>query len=245
MLTLGLKDPAFLARSVAAGGPTFFPSDIAGLIRWYKAEDYAGSYSDGDPITTDWLDNSASLEDAIPDAGNEPTYKDTQLSAGRSSVQFGNGVKHFDTTLMSLGNFSVIAFWKPNADSIIASSTPGNWQIRELSGGIITDHPQIFANGPPALDATNGFDVSVWHARAWTRAGGSGVPFFYYNKNQEPEDTGETNTTNFEISTIGLFNGGPANFDLAEICIYNAVLTQTDIDNLYDGYWSIRYAGDI
>jgi len=231
--------------SVVPSGPTFFPSDIAGLIRWYKASDYAGSYSDGNLITTDWLDNSVSGEDATPQAGNEPTYKDTQLSLGRSTVQFGNGFKHFDTTLMSLGNFTVIAFWKPNSDAIIASAPTGNWQIRELSGGAPTDHPQIFANGPPALDATNGFDAGDWHVRAWTRNGATGVPFFYYNKNQEPEDTGETNTTTFDISTIGLFNGGPGNFNLAEICIYNTVLSQTNIDNLFDGYWAIRYAGDI
>lgn len=229
----------------AVAGPTFFPDDIAGLIRWYRAEDFVGSYADGASITTNWLDNSTSAQDAVPQAGNEPVFKDTVLSLGRASVRFGDGFKHFDTTLMSLGNFTVIVFWKPNSDCIIASSTPGNWQIRELSGGTPTDHPQIFANGPPALDATNGFNTAVWHTRAWTRDGTSGVPFFYYNKNQQPDDTGDTNSTTFEISTIGLFNGGPLNAELAEICIYNTVLTQTNIDNLFDGYWAIRYAGDI
>lgn len=227
---------------VEPSGPTFFPDDIAGLIRWYDADSFTGLYSDGDPITTDWPDLSVSGEDATPEVGQEPLFKDTILSGGKSCVSFVDGFKHFDTTQMVLGDFSVVAFFLPNADAIVASDPSGNYQIREQTGGVpATDHPVIRPNTAPSLEFIGTENTEVWHMRTWTRNGTTGVPVFYYQKTSEPEDTGDTNTALMRISTVGLFNGGPGDFFLAEMLIYNVVLTQTDVDNLHDFYFKLKY----
>lgn len=231
---------------VSPPGPTFFPDDIAGLIRWYKASDFAGGgYVDGNIITTPWLDNSASGEDATPQAGNEPLYKTTIIANGGISVKMTDGFKHFDTTEETLGDYSVVAFWRPNADSIVASSPSGNYQVRDTTGGALVDSPMLFNNDGITLNASGANNNQIFNVRTWTRNGTTGVPLFYYNKIQETELTGETSVNPMKISTVGLFNGGPGNFDIVEFLLYNTVLTQTDVDNLFDGYFSLLYPDDI
>lgn len=230
---------------IPGGGPTFFPTDIAGLIRWYDADFYTGSFADGATITTPWDDFSTSAEDATPQTGEQPLFKDTILADGKSSVQFVNGFKHFDTTQMTLGNYSVVALMRPTADAIVCSSPAGNYQVRESGAGSSSDdRPSLFHNDGVTLNFTGAQDTGVFFVRTWTRNSGTGVPIFYYNKVQELEDTGETSTANMLISTIGLFNGGPGAFHLAEILIYNAVLTQANVDNLHDFYFALKYPGN-
>lgn len=232
---------------VSPPGPSFFPNDIAGLVRWYKASTFAGQgYVDGNAITTTWLDNSASAQNATPQAGQEPLFKTTIIANGGISVKMVDGFKHFDHTQLTLGDYSVVAFWKPNADSIVASSPAGNYQVRDTTGGIInSDSPMLFNNDGVTLNANGSNNNQIFSVRTWTRNGTTGVPLFYYNKIQETELTGETSTTNMLISTVGLFNGGPADFDIVEFLIYNTVLTQTDVNNLFDGYFSLLYPDDI
>lgn len=229
---------------VAPSGPTFFPTDIAGLIRWYEADFYTGSYADGAAITTPWDDLSASAEDATPQVGQEPLFKNTVLASGKSSVLFLDGFKHFDTTEMTLGDYSVVVLWRPNADAIVASSPSGNYQVRDTTGGALTNNPQTFHNDGITLNASGAQSNQVFHVRTWNRNNPSGVPLFYYNKTQQVEATGETSTSNMLISTVGLFNGGPGFFDLVSFLVYNTVLTQTDVDNLHDFYFKLKYPGD-
>lgn len=232
---------------VAPSGPIFFPSDIAGLIRWYKASDFAGQgYVDGNSITTTWLDNSTSAENATPQAGQEPLFKTTIIANGGISVKMVDGFKHFDTTEVTLGDYTVVAFWRPNADAIVASSPSGNFQVRDTTGGVPnSDSPSLFNNDGITLNANGANNNTIFSVRTWTRNGTTGVPLFYYNKIQETELTGETSTSSMKISTVGLFNGGPGDFDIVEFLLYNTVLTQADVDNLFDGYFSLLYPDDI
>lgn len=239
--------PFLINPFLGASGPTFFPTDIAGLIRWYRASDYDGAgYADGAMITTVWPDNSPALENATPQAGNGPLYKNTILTGGQSSILINTGTMHFDTTEMTLGDYSIVAFWKPNADTILASSPSGNYQVREMAGGVSnSDHPYLFHGGGAELDAIGTHNCQVFHVRAWTRNGTTGVPLFYYNKDQETELTGQTETAAMKISTISLSLGGPANHDLVEFLVYSVPITQTNVDNLFDGYFSLQYPNDV
>lgn len=177
---------------VAPSGPTFFPTDIAGLIRWYDADFYTGSYADGAAITTPWDDFSVSAEDATPQVGQEPLFKNTILASGKSTVKMVDGFKHFDTTEMTLGSYSVVALWRPNSDAIIASSPSGNYQVRDTTGGVpASDSPSLFHNDGVTLNANGANSTLVFHVRTWNRNGVTGVPLFYYNKSQELELTGE------------------------------------------------------
>lgn len=230
---------------VAPSGPTVSPLDFPGLTRWYDADYYTGSYINGASITTVWDDFSTSAENATPEAGQEPVFRDDVLSGGKSSVFFADGFKHFDTTEMTLGNYSVVVLFKPQGDSIVASSPSGNYQVREQTGGSLVERPVLFHNDGVTLDFDGFNDTDIWHVRSWTRDGTSGVPFFYWNKTQEAEKDGQTSVASMLISTVGLFNGGPADFHLAEMLIYNTVLTQADIDNLHDFYFALKYPGDL
>lgn len=223
---------------VVPSGPTFFPDDIAGLVRWYDADSFTGLYADGAIITTDWPDLSVSGEDATPRLGEEPTFKNTILSGGKSSVSFPPVIRRFDTTQLVLGNFSVVAFYRPDGDTIVASDPGGNYQIREQTPTPTSDRPVIRPNTGPSLEFIGTENADIWHMRTWTRNGTTGAPVFYYQKTSEPEDTGDTNTASMLISTIGSVL---VNFHLAEMLIYNVVITQADVDNLHDFYFKLKY----
>ena len=230
--------------SVTPHGPTFLPTDIAGLVRWYKASDYAGTYASGDSIVDPWPDNSVSGQDATP--VNNPKYFETKPASGGSTVSMtAAGVQHFTMTALNMSDFSVVAFWRPNADSFaMIGFGLGNYQVRDTTGGVNNvDTPQLRANTPPQLSGLGANNNQVFSVRTWTRNGTTGVPLFYYNKLQETETGGNTNTDAMQLNRIA-YDGG-SNWDMIELLVYNTVLSQTDVNNLVDGYFDLLYPGDI
>jgi hypothetical protein len=234
---LTIQDPAFLAAAAAGGSPyTALPTDYAGLLRWYKAEDYSDDgLNDNDPVVNDMPDHSTVGDDAVPDGTYPPHFRLAYMPTGKDCVQCPDGWHH-----------TVIVVWKPTADAILTSSTSGNYQIRNTTGGVPNSWtPYSYHNSVPALTNNTSDNAQVWHYHSWTRDGSTGVPSFGYNKSYVGEATSSTNTTAMKFNTVGLYNGGPGAFYLAEICIYNAVLSSADIDTLYDGYFNIKYLGDL
>lgn len=245
MKTLGLHDPAFLA-SASAESPYASPDEIAGLIRWYDAANYDDDgLTDGDDLVNDFIDLSSTGDDATVDGTYPPHWADGYMPSGKNCVLCPDGWHHWDITEVTLSDYTVVCLWKPMADAILASSTSGNYQVRNEGGGSLNFRPYLYHNGGSILQNNVAEDCTVWHVSAWSRNGTTGVPKFSYNKTHYNEDSGDTDTNDQKINTIGLYNGGPGYFYLAEIAIYNAVISTDDLDSLYDGFWSIKYATDI
>jgi hypothetical protein len=255
MHRLSLRDLALVGGGVSDPyEPTFLPTDIAGCLRWHKASDLiAQAYNDGDPIDVNWTDHGSGSDDAVPDGVNPPEWEASEVvsTGSEGSIRFTD-LHHFDHTEHTLGDISIIAFWKPESgiDTFLSSSTSGNYQVRNqapIPSPGQSSRPVFFpAAGSVLQSLTAGAeDPTLWHMQAWTREATGGVYKTYHNKQQRSEDTGDTNTTDMKLNTIGLSVAASAKFLLTDYIVYNSQLTQTNINDLFDGYFAIKYQDDL
>lgn len=249
--SLGLRDPGFLQGT---GSPyAVIPSDYPGLVRWYDAQDYADDgLADGAPVVNNWTDLSGVGDNAVPDGANAPHWRTAIMPSGSGCLHFPDGFHHFDITELTLGDVSLVLVIKPKIaagaiDEIFFSSHSGNYMVRDKAGGSVAQwRPYFYPNAPPALENDVAMSNAEWYVLGVRRNGTTGVPTFSFNKIHVGDMVPNTNTTAMKIGTIGLYNGGLlSDFLAAEICIYNGLLSNPDMDALWDGYWSIKYAGDL
>jgi hypothetical protein len=242
-----LRDTAFLAAVAGASPYTALPSDYAGLIRWYDSADYDDDgLADNDPVVNNWTDLTATLDNAVPHATKAPHYKSAgyMANSGHSALYFPDGWHHFDMTSVNLGDFTMISVLKlVSGTTIVMSDHSGNYQMRDTPGALFVPYMYIVAN--PELKNSAASDNTGWKVKAFRRTSASGVPRFSSNKTHLGEDSGDTNVTTMKAGTIGLYNGGGQQHYFAEVCLYNTVLLDADIDDLFDGYFNIKYLGDI
>lgn len=64
------------------------PPAPALLAGQWRADSYAAAFSDGDPITSDWIDLSVNGRDMPRGFGTDPTYKDVGGPNGQPFVEF-------------------------------------------------------------------------------------------------------------------------------------------------------------
>jgi hypothetical protein len=214
-----------VARRPMYSSASFSPSDIAGLIVWLKTDQITG-LSDGDPVTT-WSDQSSAANDATQSTSSKkPTYK-TAIKNGLPVVRF-DGVDdelQIAATLLNASGSTGTVF------IVVSHSAGGNkglFATRGTSaGGFVirysaTNGYQYFhTNASPTLSRTisdstwnliefrrNGLDVEVGHngslAAASTLSGFTAV----------------SNGTQ-----IGYQNGAFLTADVAEIVVYDSVLS--------------------
>ena len=228
---LKMADVAFLKNS----GPS--PADFPGLWRWYKADQYLGSGSDGQAIgggtnpLPAWHDYSGHSDDATnPVTG--PLYK-TNIIGTMPIIRFNTEYLSFSPG--GLGDFTLIAVHQKthincfiNGDSFVA-----NHQLRRDFGG---DNTTLFYAGaggvsPTALGAPNNF-------MAMTVRRSAGTVSFRENKTARGGGVEAGTWTVFELGSI-TFGG---NLDFAEYILYKGtVLSDADVDFLYDNYLKPRW----
>src|SRR6187402_906825 len=83
---------------ITGAGKPFIPSDIAGLVRWFRGSSLVGS--NGDPISS-WTDESPSAQNVTATTTARPTISDTGIN-GRRCASFNgttNLIKGSDTNL--------------------------------------------------------------------------------------------------------------------------------------------------
>jgi hypothetical protein len=251
MKTLGLRDVAFVGAVQAGSSPySALPTDFAGLVRWYDVANYDDDgLSDTNPVVNNLIDLSITGDDAVPDATYPPHWRDGLMPSGKNCLEWPDGWHHFDLTELTLGDYTcIIVVDAPvSSDQIYFSSTSGNYQVRDESqGSNTTFHPSLYHNAPPVLENNILTANDIWHVAGFRRTVGTGVPRFSTDKTHAAEDSGDTSVASMKINTLGLYNGGlPAAFYAAEMCIYNTVLSDANLDALWDGYWNIKYSGDL
>lgn len=99
------------------------PTDLSGLVSWWKADSLA--LSDGDPVAT-WVDSSGNGNDATQaTAGNKPTKRDN-FSNGKPCVEFDGGD---GLVVANESNFDI----ETPSVFIVASRTSGSGRIMSKS----------------------------------------------------------------------------------------------------------------
>jgi hypothetical protein len=257
MNRLNLRDQAFLgslSEPVGPYTPTTVPTDFPTNVRWYKASDFISQgYADTDDIDVDWIDNSIVGDDAPPDATDVPKWNTTEIvspgSEGCVIITNVGGNQHFDFTELILGDFTIIMMWlpgpPPNQDTFLMGSSSGNYQVRnQAPTSTPASSPQWYPNAPPTVrtDTVGSDDPSVWHVQAWTRAGSAGT--FYHNK-QARVDVTNSNSTDMKVNAIGMPIAAASRFRVCDVQIYTSQLSQANIDDLFDNYFSKKYADDL
>lgn len=251
MKTFSLRDPAFLGTTAGPSGPyASQPDDYGTLVRWFDASDWdGGAFSDGDDMTSNWIDKVIA-DPAVPSAGAAaPVYKDTVFADSKSSfiMDGPSATTYFRFTEVTLGDATFIVVMKPRSDTYaLTRDGVDNYQIR-VTGNSTTNQSTIYPNAAPSLvgdDSVPGINYGIG-VHGWTRDGTTGVPLFYQNKNQFAETTADTNTTDLIIGQMSGYPFAGSNWDVAEVCIYSTVLSQADYNQLYDDYFAVKFLADL
>lgn len=195
----------------------FAPSDLAGLMRWYKAD--ALALNDNDAIGT-WADSSSSAKNATqatPTA--KPTYK-ANIQNSLAIARFDGG-DSLNFEALALTNFTVFAVGKRASNAAVLYPV-GNGIGSELLGHLADDRIgmrdlYIFV-GSSAIDTAT-FDIYEFYRSGSTPNA---------RRNGADVITSGSLSYSLTISMIGGRNGTLSTGDIGEIIIYNVALASDD-----------------
>jgi hypothetical protein len=213
------------------------PDSIGAPLRWYDAGTFV--LADGATIATTnpWIDQSSNLSNATPTAGNEPIFK-TNIFGSRPAVRL-SGTKRFmfDSGVIILSNFTILAVAKVNGDSIWISRNGINRQVRAFRSSvnnlsINTSGGTEITSGTLSVAATDGRMIG------YRRDSGTGVADFFENR---VNFAGGNNIFTIDLDQIGIIDGGPLNIDIGEMVIYDSVVSEANIQLLYDDYFKPKF----
>jgi hypothetical protein len=223
-----------LAGRGAAGAAPFDPASISGLTLWLKADAIAG-LSDGDPVGT-WADASGNGNDAVQATESfKPTYK-INLVNGLPVVRFDGVDDLLTTPALNLGTRSYVVVAKKNG------AAGGSYHGVLQQGGPI--YYQLYAqtNWSMYLGGVHDFGVTfdeAFQAVVMTCADGAGNLQLRKNGVAGTSGTGSSTTENTPLS-VGRFGSNVLNGDLAEVLVYDSVLSSGDINDL-ESYLTSKY----
>ena len=232
MSAFTFKDQAFLASAKSSG---VTPDSFPGLHRWYKADSYSGVGSDGDSVgggtavLGEWIDQTGSGDDA-----NHPTsggiFK-TNIVGTKPVIRQTNEYLNFAPG--SLGDFTIVCAHRrldPNT-SFLLQNTANNDQLTRAFGGFTT----YFFAGVTVVVADAFANPADFMVLAVRRSGTSVT--FRENKTARG---GGTEAPGFLVTEIGSNING-SQIDHGELMIWTSVLSDADLDQLYDEYLKPRW----
>lgn len=223
------------------------PSTITGLVSWHKADAITG-LTDGQAVAT-WSGSSPTTNDLTQATGTkQPLYK-TGIINSLPTVRF-DGVDDSMQSTFTLSNpYTIFMVYKhitigaagvhsavrdgkiENSDSLTVDNTPYS---ALYPGGAywVSSPPHLFADGVfsivTELFPTAGSDIVMRENGAVIPASVVGAP--------------STALGGFTLASIGGATGSySTNLDVAEVIIYNSVLSAGDTDKI-ETYLSAKYA---
>lgn len=224
---------------VAPSGPTS-PDQLAGLIRWYKADSY--SLADGTQIGNpglEWLDNSPTGDDAYVEVPYYATFR-TNVFGSMPAIQFLSPnfdflrVTQFTLTLDLTIIFIANVIGSSLIHAIGNSPSGASARIRTAS----FDRMQFYDGGSGGQDSTN-FATSANNVKMASMRRTSDGVIHFRDGNVSRGDVGSSPVPMI-LRLLG--DGGTAsNGNLGELCVYNQAHSDSDIDSLYANYFKIRY----
>ena len=217
------------------GGGGFSPSDVAGLVGWYKADGVlwqdsartTPAVSDADPVGA-WDDASsvgAHLLQAT--AGLRPLLK--------LAIQNGRNVIRFDGTDDKIAMAGGLLYSQPNHIFVVCQWSSVAAATKVVDGVTnrnalyhqTTEHRMFAGSEYSSVVAPD----TSWHQFSCLFSGAASV----FRRDQVASAAGDASTAGMRDPIVGCDSGGAAQFfpgDAAEILIYNAALSGANLSNV-------------
>lgn len=213
------------------------PDSIGTPFRWYDAGTFVLADGATIAVANPWIDQSSNLSNATTTLGREPVFK-TNIFGIRPAVRL-SGIKHFvfDSGIIMLSDFTILAVAKVNGDSIWLSRDGVNRQVRAYrsSQNVLS---VFFSNSGEVVSGALDIVQTDGRMLGYRRNSVSGVVDFFEN---DTNFAGGNNTSTIDLEQIGLIDGGPLNIDIGEMVIYDSVLSTANIQLLYDDYFKPKF----
>lgn len=206
---------------------SFSPTDISGLKLWLKADAITGK-SDGDTVST-WSDSSGLGNDAT--AGTAPIYK-TNIINGLPVVRFSSSI--LDTPSISWTNQTIF---------IVGLGSGSNRYAVSFSSG--SENALIYGFAANTLEIYNNPRLSIGTFSSFSYATIIRTASTSTTVRLNGSQTGTTGTVSIPGSgAVRLGNhflgSNPFVGDIAELLIYDAVVSGTDLTNV-ESYLADKY----
>jgi hypothetical protein len=234
--TLGLRDPAFLEANGVSG---ITPASYANLILWLKADSF--SLADGTAIGgtgNEWQDQSSSNNDAVQATGSKQPLFKTNIIGSKPVIRFDGSNDELTINDLNLtADFTIILIGSVTADSIILGKAAANYQVRIYRSSANT--LSAYDSNEDKVSSTLGNPQTSVRCMTWRR----NVKTLTFRENTTARGTQTWSLLNtLPLVTIGQ-TGGFSFYagDVAELVVYNALLADADVDNLYTLYFSPRW----
>ena len=221
----GTIDPRLLA-------PVLIPK--ANLALWLAADSM--TLADGALISS-WQDISGNNNHATQATDtSKPTFK-TNILKGKPIIRFDGGDSLNLASAIGASPCSIYFVLKPSqisAGTIIAGNAAGAFQIRFSSLGkidLLKSGVAVFATSTTILSTTNYSFLTVTYSN----------PNYTFRLNGAADGSGSSAQTMNGVNRIAInYDGGNYNGDIAELIVYNAVLSDTDRDTV-ESYLKTKY----
>lgn len=216
------------------------PSDISGLVGWFKADAITG-LSDGASVAS-WVDSSTTAGNATQaTSADRPIYK-TGIVNGLPVVRFQDTSDSL--TVASPGTYSattifaVVRFPNTTADSpIFRHTSNGGIEWRCQSPGVLNLDRRGIAN---VFTGTTTLSTSSFTIVTLSSSNAANTHAQYINGTVESTASGGNDPDSSGAYEFGRMNAS-GNFDYAELIVYNSALSDTD-RNAITSYLGSKYA---
>lgn len=228
--------------TVTKGVAAFSPADIAGLQLWLDAQTLAGA--DASAVAT-WADQSGNSRDATQATGASRPLLKTGILNGKQVVRFdgtddylatASFARPVDFTLFCVYRFASAT--NQGFGSVIAQNGDGEYQFRRA----FTVDSFEFDGFPGSIQPTN--DQDVWRVMSGTLDGADGELFLSGVSQGTATSAGALTPSDLAVIIGARGDLNAATFlggDIAEIVLYNAVLSAGDRQAVED-YLMEKYA---
>jgi hypothetical protein len=240
MLTQTLFDLTFLTltrpSTAAAAGETTLPSDVqfGTLVRWFDADSYSATRSDGDQLSSSmpWTDKSLNTQSSTPVNTAKPVFKTNQFGT-KPAVLFTSPFARMNhpATITFAGDFTFIIVTTGSNDTILIGENGLNYQVRICTSG--TNKNSFFPNGGSVI-TSNLLSASIGTGKAnvWMRSG-SNVTFWENSASAGGGSNGGTYLTDI----LGSDDGGPLNScNVGVVLMYSYAMADSVYLDLYTNY---------
>lgn len=212
------------------------PSDISGLQLWVKSD--TGITKDGSDLVSQWDDQSGNSRN-LTEATNKPLWVNSLVN-GYPGIRFDGSNDQLLSPSFSVSPpvtyFLVMksVSWTAGDRIFTGSDSVGSPEIAQRGTNALTLTDQGIADGPAVTFASGSFGLVKAIAN-----GTSSVMAL----NNGSDQTSATNLSNgLGRFILGRAGGGGSfgNFEVAEIAIYNSVISGSNLTDLKD-YFGPRY----
>ncbi|HUT08971.1 MAG TPA: LamG-like jellyroll fold domain-containing protein, partial [Thermoguttaceae bacterium] len=233
-LALGVKTLA-INGTVTVSGPPPLPTE--GLQLWLDAGEISG-LSDGDTVTQ-WLDRSGLDHHADNLGRGDPKYVASGLN-GMPVVSFTDDQLFTTYNFDALSEYSIftVARYTGGDSERIISSKDHNWLFGFHGNGDEKWHAEAWIQ-------QTGTANTDWHLHAGTMTGDADpMAAFWKDGNLLTENNTNSNNTNYKPGRLSLGGYNTTEFsnaEVAEVLIYDSVLSDDDLNTLGD-YLTEKYS---